>query len=150
VLRLRGVELGLKEDVAKMREQLQSRRDSSHVEQSELSASATTENGSLAVPPETIVIDWEELYQTPPEPACCITAAEETPPPLPLWAMDSSDSSLNQPDMWANGLADVTTSRPNGGSLAAEERAEIYGASLNPEMGVQYILQYDYSLPPFG
>jgi len=132
---LRSVELALKKEVEK-RDQLQSKHDESPRGQSEISPQELAS--------EPIIIDWDAFYQTTPEAACCITAAEAAPLELP-WPVCKDDASQYQlpPVMWADAFADAPLSETDKSSPILKEGTDINGTPLSPQMGVEYILQYN-------
>jgi hypothetical protein len=134
VLRLRDLELTFKEDVEKLRAELQSKYGNSPKEPYETFTPELT--------PGMIVIDWEDFYQTTPEAACCIRAAEATELE---WTVDKDNALKYQlpPVMWVDAFADtLPLSEAEKKSLAGEGRMEVTRTPLDPETGTKYILQY--------
>jgi hypothetical protein len=137
VLRLRKVELTFKGEVEKLRYQL-------HIVHNGLQA-VQSESLTLGRTPEALItVDWEEFDQIAPERACCITAAEAADVE-PDWTIDGDNASQHPapPIMWADTLAEMPLLEANKSSEVAQEGTGIHGTPLSPEMGVEYILQYE-------
>jgi hypothetical protein len=137
VLRLRGVELALKEELEKLRDQVQFIHSELHQEKSETLTPEST-------PTTAITIDWEEFYKMTPEPTCCITAAEATEFESP-WTEGIHDASQRQspPITGADAFGSKQLLKADNCTPSGGEAIETNRSPLTPQMGVNYILQYE-------
>lgn len=152
VLRLRGVELSLKDNVKTLQEQLQAHSQALPMQESLLASPgpftpSITHGAALSglSTPEMITVNWKELYEISPESACCINAAEATPPAVP-WAMDTSE--LAQPfNLWIDslpgfGLPDTVTQAPGSTDITSGISEMTVQGPLSSRVGLKCILLY--------
>ncbi|RKP05158.1 hypothetical protein THASP1DRAFT_33003 [Thamnocephalis sphaerospora] len=159
VLRLRSVELSLKDEVKTLQEQAQAQPQSQpkqaslHTTAGSFTPDAINDTALSGLStPEMITINWDELYEISPESACCIKAAEATPPAVP-WAMDSSDFTQPQ-NLWINSspgndmsgmMSDVLGSMTITATVpeVAAQVPQTKQAPLSSRVGLKCILLYD-------
>ncbi|ETS74374.1 hypothetical protein PFICI_14240 [Pestalotiopsis fici W106-1] len=139
VIRLRGVELSLKDELEKARAQLRESKSKTPV-----SDSPRTTPSPPTTSPEPIVVQWDELYRISPEPACCIKAAENAPPELARTNTNDrviQDTQPPPPPSWADAFSPGSAVASE--SLSAMKDVEVNETLLSLEMGVQCILRLE-------
>jgi hypothetical protein len=120
VLRLRGVEADTKEEVKKLRDQLES---NSPAEQLKIT---TPELASES--PETIMIDWEDFLQTTPEAPCRIKDIQWT----------SQLPAVN----WADAFANASYLDADNSQTVEDAGIDINNTHLSAQTAAKHILKY--------
>ncbi|KAL4878940.1 hypothetical protein BJY04DRAFT_106772 [Aspergillus karnatakaensis] len=131
VLRLRGVECDLRKQV------LQSRKGEQSLSHADINEPINQTEQSAVAPLDSVIMDWQALYDTAPEAPCCIKAAENTPllmPWSPLQEQTSQEETSSPQTAWTD-------------SVPASLGVDVQGSSpkvvLNAQLGVNLILKLE-------
>ncbi|KAH8901563.1 hypothetical protein GQ53DRAFT_835311 [Thozetella sp. PMI_491] len=144
VLRLRGVELALRGELEVLRKPLPSQTgppQDSPVNSLPDAVGANVSNGKAAE--KTVVVNWGEFYQATPEAACCISAAETTPPEV-SWPVGNGNAPELQPPSatWVDTCSEAALSQSKNSSPEKGEATEAR-EPLSCQKGVDYILRLE-------